>query len=265
MAASDLASSDARFYVYEHWRPDLDLCIWVGKGTGDRASRFKRNADYNRIAAQLGEFGLSISVRIIANNLRELDALKLECERIAFWRASAVALTNRNDGGRGNRSMFVSDETREKLRLQNLGKKHSAETRAKMSRSQMLSVRKVKGRSPGFVHSEDTRAKMRLAKQGQTLSREVKEKLRLANLGKKASSDTRAKMSASHRRNPSPGIGARKPGLKRSPETKKRMSDAQKLRAPMSEATRSKLADAARAAPKHRNSNGKFRSSLSAD
>lgn len=30
-----------RFYVYGHWRPDLDLCFWVGKGTEARAMRLR--------------------------------------------------------------------------------------------------------------------------------------------------------------------------------------------------------------------------------
>jgi hypothetical protein len=26
-----------KFYVYEHWRPDKDVCFYVGKGHGRRA------------------------------------------------------------------------------------------------------------------------------------------------------------------------------------------------------------------------------------
>jgi hypothetical protein len=31
------------FYVYEHWRPDVDLPFYVGKGKGGRAWENDRN------------------------------------------------------------------------------------------------------------------------------------------------------------------------------------------------------------------------------
>ena len=188
-----------RFYVYEHWRPDTDLCFWVGKGTADRAYRFKRNPTYNAIIAELAIQGLCAEVRIVYGGLSEYNALRIECERIAFWKQAGITLTNRVDGGRGNRGLFVSEETREKLRIANLGKKQSAETRAKRSASlkkAFLSGRKIGGRPAGFVHSEETKARMGLVQKGRSCSPETIEKLRLANLGKKHSIETRMLMSA---------------------------------------------------------------------
>ena len=30
-------AQSANYYVYEHWRPDKDVCFYVGKGKGGRA------------------------------------------------------------------------------------------------------------------------------------------------------------------------------------------------------------------------------------
>lgn len=184
----------ARFYVYEHWRPDLDICFWVGKGTGDRAYRFKRNRDYDHIVTTLSTIGMCVEVRLVQSGLIESEALRIERERIVFWRAMSVTLSNRTDGGDGNRGLFVSDVTREKLRFANLGKKQSEVTKAKRRAS--LTGKKHKNHRTGFKHSVETIAKIRASNLGQKRSEELKEKVRLANLGKKHSLETRAKMSA---------------------------------------------------------------------
>lgn len=213
---------DDRFYVYEHWRPDLDLCFWVGKGTGDRARRFKRNARYDQVVRTLSDLGMCVEVRMVASGLTEWGALMMERERIAFWRSAVVELTNRTDGGEGNRGMFVSAETREKIRRANIGKKHSPETRAKMSKSR---TGRIGGRPAGFNHSSETIEKIRAANRGQSRPPELREKLRQANIGKKHSAETKAKMSASRMGNTN-GAGGK--GLRRSAETLLRMSAAQK-------------------------------------
>lgn len=239
--------SGNRFYVYEHWRPDLDLCFWVGKGTGDRARRFKRNAAYNSVVAGLNIIGMCVEIRMVASAMTEMQALRAEEARIAFWRSVGVALTNRTIGGSGNRGMFVTDETREKIRLANLGRKHSAETRAKMSaahQARCLAGIGVKGRPAGFTHSADTIAKIRAANAGKPVSAEKREVLRLANLGKKHSDSTREKMSRQRIGNKN-GCGGK--GLKRSEETKRRMSVAQRGHQ-VSDETRAKLSTAAKTA-----------------
>lgn len=117
-----------------------------------------------------------------------------------------------------------------------LGKKHTAETRAKISASHMgrPSPRK------GVKLSEETKQKLRIANLGKTLSENVRKKIsdsqvgRIAwNKGLKHSEETKAKMSAAHKgakRPPSVGekTRARLLGNKLSDETRKKISESHK-------------------------------------
>lgn len=248
--------SGCRFYVYEHWRPDTDMCFWVGKGTGDRARRFRRNPDYDSVVQTLAKVGMCVEVRMVASGLTEIDAFRIECERIAFWRHITI-LTNRSRGGTGNRAAAVSAETRAKLRAANLGKKQSAATKAKISAA--LKGRRGNNRKSGFCHSAKTIEKMRVAAAGRRISEETKRKLRIANLGKKHSPKTKAKMSLSRIGNRN-GAGGR--GVKRSEKTIVRMSLAQ-IGKTVSTATRRKLAKIAKDQNQERGEDGRFRSSIS--
>lgn len=78
-----------------------------------------------------------------------------------------------------------SEETKEKIRRANLGKKYSEETRKKLS-----VARKGNKNSLGHIHSEETKEKMRNAKKGNTYSlgyehtAETREKMKTSNAGK---------------------------------------------------------------------------------
>lgn len=97
----------------------------------------------------------------------------------------------------------MSEETKEKLRQINLGKKLSEETKIKIKESSL-----------GRTHSEETKQKMSLSKVGKvkseetkqkmrrSMSDETKEKLRQAHLGKKLSEDHKEKLRQSKLGNP---------------------------------------------------------------
>ena len=90
------------FYVYEHWRPDKNVCFYVGKGHGPRAYVLKRgkNHRYNNTVSKVVAAGFAVEVRIIAKGMEEAAAFALEIERIAFWRGQGHHLTNQTAGGR---------------------------------------------------------------------------------------------------------------------------------------------------------------------
>lgn len=135
---------EAKFYVYEHWRLDRDECFYVGKGNGDRAYRRNgRGQHWNNIVSKLERIGSGYEIRLVATGLTEKLSFDLEKERIAFWR-DKVDLANKTDGGDGVSGLKMSQEAKAKMSEKAkgrpgiksmLGRKHTDQTRAKMSAS----------------------------------------------------------------------------------------------------------------------------------
>ena len=214
------------FYVYEHWRPDTDLCFYVGKGHGKRAQRLRRgkNKHHGNIIAKLARIGMCVEVRMVASGLTESEALSVEMQRIAFWRATGVVLANLTAGGEGVSGHKHSAETRAIIKAKRAKQKitHSEETRRKIG---LATKGKIAGRKNpehgdklrGRKHSDDhrnkiskgnmghsvsaeTRAKIGNANRGKVRSAATIEALRISHLGNRPSLETRAKMTASHER-----------------------------------------------------------------
>jgi len=127
-----------RFYVYEHWRPDVNEPFYVGKGCGQRAYKFgikgQRNLHHQAVEIKLRRLNLKIEVKIVARFATAQEAYAYEMERIAHWRALGMELVNRTVGGDGLRD--PSPETRALISKWHKGRKLSDETRAKMRASQ---------------------------------------------------------------------------------------------------------------------------------
>jgi hypothetical protein len=117
-------------YVYEHWRPDLGVCFWVGKGTTFRFRVFKRNRHYNNIVAKLKAAGLKVEVRFVATHLTDEEAYRIEIERLDLWKSQGVKLANKAAGGKGGMSGITrSAESRRKQSETTTGRKLSEEHR----------------------------------------------------------------------------------------------------------------------------------------
>lgn len=97
-----------------------------------------------------------------------------------------------------------SEETKEKLRKANLGKRHSEETKEKC---RIASLGKISKR-----HSEETKIRLSKANKGKIFSEETKEKLRIAKLGKRRSEETKKKI----------GLTKQKPVIRIDPNTGER-------------------------------------------
>lgn len=181
------------FYVYEHWRLDRDECFYVGKGRGKRAyTRNGRNSHWKNIIAKLERIGSGYEVKLVATGLTEFEAFSLEKERISFWR-NVADLCNKTDGGDGVSGLVMSANSRKKMsekakgrpgNITMLGRKHSLETKAKMS-----AAHKGKQKSPEHV------AKVAASHKGKKRSDAHKKKLSIAHTGKIISSETRIKLS----------------------------------------------------------------------
>lgn len=109
------------YYVYEHIRLDNNTAFYVGKGRGKRSDCKKRNAHHDRIADKHG-----MKVNIVAANLSEDEAYKIERETIAYYvfilgygidiigyrngKHEIGHLTNSTFGGDGSYGMVHSEE-----------------------------------------------------------------------------------------------------------------------------------------------------------
>ena len=231
------------FYVYEHWRPDKDVCFYVGKGKyPKRAFDIKNRTRWHKaVTSKLTFLGLCTDVRIISRDLSEENAFKLEVDRIAYWRMLGVQLVNLTNGGEGCSGGKISEETRSKMRaaaaIRNsnpiyLGKLRIATTatwekpgyREKVL-SLMVGAQKNISRGPC---AEETKRKIGDANRGKKkppLSQEVRNKIGASQRGKIIQESTKRKIAAANL------------GKKRTPEQIQRML----ARPPMSPETRAKI------------------------
>lgn len=207
-----------KFYVYEHWRPDLDLPFYVGKGSAARFDpNLTRNKHHSNIKNKLKKLGMCVEVRMVASGLSEDDALRLEIERIAFWKECGIELSNKTAGGDGLKS--PTEDVLEKMRAASKKRWSSPVEREKASVTTKLVMSDPKAREKisktltGKKASDKTRAKMSASQIGHVVSKEAREKISKAHLGNTYGSKTRGK-----------------PRPKMSDDTKAKMRDAQRAR-----------------------------------
>jgi hypothetical protein len=177
MSKRDYIRTD--YYVYEHWRPDIDKCFYVGKGRKKRAWKLcERNLHHTAVCSKLISLGMCVDVRIVVTNLSEDTAYRVECERIDFY--GIENLTNKTAGGAGLPN--PKDEVRRKMGISKIGNKNMV----------------------GRKLSDETKRKISAAHKGKEPNWDLINRLSEINkgnqygLGKKPSSETRAKMSAAH-------------------------------------------------------------------
>ena len=194
------------FYVYEHWRPDTDVCFYVGKGSGRRAWYLTaRNPEHQSVVSQLLASGMAPDIRIVANNLTEAEAFAMETARIALYPLSD--LVNMTEGGEGAQGWIPTPEYRAKMSSILAGRIPSAETRKKMSDGRMgmkfseEHVANMSRANKGKRLSQEHRAKLSAAHRGKKKSPEHIEKLRLSFIGRKRSPETIAKWKETRRKN----------------------------------------------------------------
>lgn len=197
------------YFVYEHWRPDKDLCFYVGKGKTRRAGvMYKRGRHHENIQKKLARKGMCVEIRMVESGLSEDAAFALEIERIAFWRSVGVDLCNRTSGGEG--SSGASEETRALMRAAKVGRKLTEEHKRKVGdaskrlmadparRAHISEVHKEYQNRPEVKAAKSKRfkemprtkehyEKVAAALRGKKRSPEAIEKTRRFNLGRKQS------------------------------------------------------------------------------
>ena len=200
-----------RFYTYAYLREDRTP-YYIGKGSGKRiVSKKDRVVNLPKDKSR---------IIFLKQNLLEEEAFKHEKYMIAVFGRKDLGtgiLYNRTDGGEGSSGHIVSDEVKEKLKQFNMGKKHSEESKKKMSESSKLkftketqeklleswrgkhhseeSKKKISEKNKGRILSVESKNKISKTHKGKPKSEEHKQKLRELNLGKKHSEESKKKMS----------------------------------------------------------------------
>lgn len=172
-----------KYYVYEWFNIETQEVFYVGKGTGNRKGNL-----YNRNKFFLDYYNTHrCSNRIVKDNLTQEEAFDYEVKLIKFYKNETnFRLTNQTEGGEGaskfgeengmHRSRYErpiewrrkhsefmkgntfakgckrSEETKKKLRESHkgmVGKKHSEETRSKMSKNSYYKTEEGKAKLKG--------------------------------------------------------------------------------------------------------------------
>jgi hypothetical protein len=158
-------------YVYRHIRLDKNQPFYIGIGSDDyynRAHSKKNRNKYWKNITRLTKY----DIEILMDNLTWEKSCEKEKEFIALYGRKDLnkgILCNCTDGGEGVLGLTMSNETRNKIRIANTGKKQSADQIAKR-------VEKLKGeKNPWFgkKFSEEYRKKLSEAKKGKKRNVEV--------------------------------------------------------------------------------------------
>lgn len=132
----------SEFYVYVLFHPETGAPFYVGKGCKNRLNAHKTdlrgNADRAKIIRSALEKGLDIPAIKVSEGLSEIEAFRREeAYIVAIGRKPEGPLVNKNDGGVGRRHPDPEVRARiaEAARIASTGRRHTAETRAKMRAS----------------------------------------------------------------------------------------------------------------------------------
>lgn len=182
---------DRKYTVYCHVFPNGKR--YVGQTCYPINHRFGKDGNhyqgqpylYNAIKKYGWE---SVQHEVLAENLSYLEVDAVEQFYIILYKSNQKEFGYNIEGG-GSLHKVCTEETKERLRKMNLGKKLSPETRKKMSESQ----KGEKNCNYGKHFSEEVRRRMSegqkgkiSGKRGIPLSEEQKQKIRLTLLGRKS-------------------------------------------------------------------------------
>lgn len=149
---------EKRFVVYMHTTPSNKRYVGI---TSNRINRrwqngfgYRNNPYFFNAILKYGWD--NIRHEILYEDLSKEDACQIEVELISKYKSNDAKYGyNLSLGGENPYKGFVSEETKEKIRKANLGKKASKETREKMGKAHR-----------GTHHSEESKKKMSDAKKG---------------------------------------------------------------------------------------------------
>lgn len=179
--------------VYQHKKHCGEI-FYIGIGEPERPFlKGSRNPHWNNVVNKYG-----YEVEVILTGLTWTEACEIERYLIKYYGRADLnlgRLVNKTDGGELKPN--YSEETRQKIRVKNLGRKASEETKKRMSNTRKgkkihteESKLKISKGNLGKVMSEESRMKMSVAQKG-------REGEKNSHYGKKHSEDAKRKMTQS--------------------------------------------------------------------
>ena len=157
----------SNFYAYQLRVKNSESPFYIGKGKGVRVyqhmmpSLLKQKSHKNNVIRVAMSEGIEVMSEILFDGLTEEQAHAKEIELIAFYgrRVNGGCLTNATDGGEGVSGYTPSEKTRDAIRKTRIGKKHTEETKAKMSASKSNTSEETKAKMSksrkGLLHSDE--------------------------------------------------------------------------------------------------------------
>lgn len=230
------------FGAYVHARPDCSI-FYVGKGTEKRAHNLKRNGHHGNVVRKHGAENILVGFIPCSS---EAISLELEIGLIKCLHRSGVSLTNKTVGGEGVSGLQHTAESRAKMSLLSRQKWCDPNHRQKMSDAHKGAIispdnmAKLIAANTGKQRPIAVREKISAAQKGRIFSAEQRKNIGAAQLGKKHTIERREKISAAikarwqsetHRAKMAAAHSNRPPA---SEETRKKLSEAWKHRAPLS-------------------------------
>ena len=164
------------FYTYAHINPTTNKIFYIGKGTKSRhLTTARRNPHWNNIVNKYG-----FIAEILAYWKTSEEALSHEKVLISCFNDMGYVLANKTSGGE---DCHLSEETRKKIGLAQIGKKRSAESKKRMSEASLRRTYKT-----GWKHSEETKQKIKQKLMGRIMSEESRLKMIATKLAKRGQS-----------------------------------------------------------------------------
>ena len=181
------------FYVYRWYYINTNETFHIGKGKGQRYKEKKqsRNQFFKNIINKEKD---NVTSEILVNNLTEQEAWDLEKQLIAEYKSKGECKTNFHEGGRGGntgnynnpeRSRKISEAAKKRIGKLNpmYGKHHTEETKQKLREINL-------GKKLTPEHIE----KLKEANRGRKKTKAEIDFISNLNKGKKMSQETKAKM-----------------------------------------------------------------------
>lgn len=181
------------FYVYRWYYINTNETFHIGKGKGQRYKEKKqsRNQFFKNIINKEKD---NVTSEILVNNLTEQEAWDLEKQLIAEYKSKGECKTNFHEGGRGGntgnynnpeRSRKISEAAKKRIGKLNpmYGKHHTEETKQKLREINL-------GKKLTPEHIE----KLKEANRGRKKTKAEIDFISNLNKGKKMAQETKAKM-----------------------------------------------------------------------